>query len=72
MSKGPASVDQFRSQLRRAGYYAEAHAHSEPTHHVGTCDEACRHGGRLHLHKIPYDIHGNRIPARRRTGVTVE
>jgi len=36
--------------------FASAHlyhrgAHASPTHHVGPCDEACRHGSRIHAHR---------------------
>lgn len=26
-------------------------AHSDPSHHIGPCDEACRRGRRLHAHR---------------------
>jgi len=42
-----------RSNLARDVGHLRYHrgAHASPTHHVGPCDEACRHGSRIHAHR---------------------
>ena len=33
--------------------HTHAEAHSDPSHHIGPCDRACRQGLRYHLHEDP-------------------
>jgi len=42
-----------RSRIARDVEHLRYHrgAHASPTHHVGPCDEACRHGSRTHAHR---------------------
>lgn len=43
----PAIDDEWREKHRRT----HTHAHSDPHHHVGSCDTACRRGLKNHVHE---------------------
>ena len=40
-----------RERQDRTGRISHAHGHANPSHHVGTCDDACRRGWERHEHR---------------------
>jgi len=34
------------------------HSHTDPSHHIGPCDEACRANGRVHRHREAWELGG--------------
>lgn len=45
-------------RVGESGAMAHKESHSDPSHHVGPCDEACRRGIRAHIHENPRTVIG--------------
>ena len=50
--RNEADHREAEARADRFDHYDHAHPHSNPSHHVGTCDEACRLGMKPHSHKV--------------------
>jgi hypothetical protein len=50
--RNEADHREAEARADRMGTYEHAESHSEPSHHIGPCDESCRAGRRAHSHRL--------------------